>query len=32
LPDVFDGDGEKQIEAIRQYVRQGEKMQPPGAP
>jgi mono/diheme cytochrome c family protein len=32
LPDVFGGDGEKQIEAIRQYVRQGEKMQPPGAP
>ncbi|MGV3772231.1 MAG: c-type cytochrome [Verrucomicrobiales bacterium] len=29
LPDVYEGDGAKQIEAMWQYVRQGEKMQAP---
>ena len=32
LADILDGSGAKQIDAIWQYLRQGEKIQPPGAP
>lgn len=32
LADVYGGDAEKQIEAIRQYIRQGDKMPPPPTP
>ena len=31
LADILDGSAAKQIDAIWQYVRQGEKIQPPGA-
>jgi mono/diheme cytochrome c family protein len=32
LADVYGGDAVKQIEAIRQYIRQGDKMPPPPTP
>ena len=32
LADILDGSAAKQIDAIWQYLRQGEKIQPPGAP
>ena len=32
LFDVLDGDAERQIDALYQYILQGDRMIPPGAP